>query len=87
MAPPHLGDRGGQTRKEEDRDVDDFAYLIEAKRIDLTKIRSAVLGIPDENDRRTAEEKMVLLSVLDPASDGLEPSDRSPRKTDKRPSR
>ena len=48
----------------EDRDIDDCAFMIEAKRVSIDDIRSAVAKIRDKTAREAADENLVLLEIM-----------------------
>lgn len=72
VAPPPAIIVAAKLVRGEDRDIDDCAYLIEAKRIGPDQIRDAIRGIPDDLGREAAEENLVLVSVLRADADEME---------------
>jgi hypothetical protein len=53
------------------RDIEDVAWWVKARALNLDDIRTAIESLPDESQRETATENMILVGLV--ARTGREP--------------
>ena len=68
VAPPAAIVVAAKLVRADERDIDDCAFLIEAKALAIADIKLAVAKIPDRHARITAKENLVFLSIMTPQS-------------------